>query len=92
MPFIIVDGTVDNVMRSRFNIKIATANWIQCILKTIFEFVFAQMTKANTQSCNEFDSSMIFTIKNIISLQKCVLESLTQNIRIFWFPKFNPIY
>ena len=77
MPFIIVGGTVDNIMRSRFNIKIATANWIQCILKTIFEFVFAQMTKANTQSCNEFDSSMIFTIKNIISLQKCVLESLT---------------
>ena len=24
------------------------------------------MTKANTQFCNDFDSSMIFTIKNII--------------------------
>ena len=32
----------------------------------VCEFVFAQMTKANMQSCNEFDSSMIFTIKNTI--------------------------
>ena len=32
----------------------------------MFEFVFTQMTKFNTQSCNKFDSSMIFTIKNII--------------------------
>ena len=32
----------------------------------VCEFVFAQMTKANRQSCNEFDSSMIFTIKNTI--------------------------
>ena len=32
----------------------------------VCEFAFAQMTKANTQSCNEFDSSMIFTIKNTI--------------------------
>ena len=31
----------------------------------MFEFVFMQMTKANKQSCNKFDSSMIFTIKNI---------------------------
>ena len=30
----------------------------------MFQFVFTQMTKANTQSCNKFDSSMIFTIKN----------------------------
>ena len=29
----------------------------------MFEFVFAQMTKADTQSCNELESSMIFTIK-----------------------------
>ena len=28
--------------------------------------MFAQMTPANMQSCNQFDSSMIFTIKNII--------------------------
>ena len=28
--------------------------------------MFAQMTPANTQSCNQFDSSMIFTIKNIV--------------------------
>ena len=32
----------------------------------MFEFVFTQLTKANTQSCNKFDSSMIFTIKNVI--------------------------
>ena len=32
----------------------------------MFEFVFTQMAKANTQSCNKFDFSMIFTIKNII--------------------------
>ena len=30
----------------------------------MFEFVFTQVTKANTQSCNKFDSSVIFTIKN----------------------------
>ena len=41
-------------MRSRFNIKTAT------------EFVFTQMTKANTQSCNKFNSFMIFTFENII--------------------------
>ena len=29
----------------------------------MFEFVFMQMTKAYTQSCNMFDSSMIFTVK-----------------------------
>ena len=28
--------------------------------------LFTQMTKANTQSCNKFDSSMIFSIKIII--------------------------
>ena len=32
----------------------------------MFEFVFTQMTNANTQSSDKFDSSMIFTIKNII--------------------------
>ena len=32
----------------------------------MFEYVFTQMTKANTQSCNKFNSSMIFTFKNII--------------------------
>ena len=30
----------------------------------MFEFVLKQMTKVNAQSCNKFDSSMIFTIKN----------------------------
>ena len=34
----------------------------------MFEFVFAQMTKANKQSCNEFDSSISFTIKNTIGV------------------------
>ena len=29
----------------------------------MFEFVFAHMAKANTKSCNEFDTSMISTIK-----------------------------
>ena len=32
----------------------------------MFEFVFTEMTKANTQFCDNFDSSMIFTIKSII--------------------------
>ena len=32
----------------------------------MFEFVFTQMTKANTQSRNKFVSSTTFTIKNII--------------------------
>ena len=32
----------------------------------MFEFMFAQMAKTKTHSCNGFDSSMIFTIKNII--------------------------
>ena len=32
----------------------------------MFEFVFTQMTKANTQSRNKFVSSITFTIKNII--------------------------
>ena len=32
----------------------------------MFEFVFTQMTKTNMQSCNKFDFSMIFTIKNVI--------------------------
>ena len=32
----------------------------------MFEFVFTQMTKTNTQSWKNFDSSMIFAIKNII--------------------------
>ena len=31
----------------------------------MFEFVFMQMTKANMQSYDRFDSSTIFTIKNI---------------------------
>ena len=30
----------------------------------MFEFVFTQMTQANTQSCNEFDFFGVFTIKN----------------------------
>ena len=32
----------------------------------MFEFMFTQITKANRQSWNKFDSSMIFTIKIII--------------------------
>ena len=32
----------------------------------MFAFVFAQMTETNMQSCNKFDSSMIFITKNII--------------------------
>ena len=32
----------------------------------MFEFAVAQIAKASTQSCNEFDSSTIFTIKSII--------------------------
>ena len=35
----------------------------------MFEFLFTQMTQANTQSCNEFDFSGIFTIKNTIEGQ-----------------------
>ena len=66
MSFIIVHGTVENVMRSRFNIKMATANRIPCILKTMFEFVFTQMTKAYAQSYSKSNSSMNFTFKNIM--------------------------
>ena len=40
-------------------------SWKLCFLFN-YEFVFREMTKANTQFCNDFDSSMIFTIKNII--------------------------
>ena len=32
----------------------------------MFEFVLAQMTNANTQFSNKFDSSISFTIKNTI--------------------------
>ena len=32
----------------------------------MLDFVLTQMNNANTQSCNKFDSSMIFIIKNII--------------------------
>ena len=32
----------------------------------MYEFVFTQMTQAKTQSLNKFDSSVIFTMKNII--------------------------
>ena len=35
-------------------------------MKTVFDFELTQMTKANTQLCNKFDSSATFTIKNII--------------------------
>ena len=37
-----------------------------CILKTMFDFVFKQMTKVNTQYCNKLDFSMILKIKNAI--------------------------
>ena len=33
---------------------------------SIFESVFTEMAKANTQSCNKFDSSMTFKIESII--------------------------
>ena len=50
-------------------------------LETMFEFVFRQMTKTNTQSCNKFDSLIIFTFKNIIwgwpdKTQDIVFESI----------------
>ena len=32
----------------------------------MLQFVFTQITKANTLSCNKFNSSMIFKFKNII--------------------------
>ena len=32
------------------------------------ELVLTQMTKANSQSCNEFDSSMILPIKNTMGV------------------------
>ena len=69
-------------MRSPFNIKNATANRKR-FLKTMFEFMFAQMTKAKMQFCNGFDSSMIFTIKNIIGgwpdkFQDIVLKNTTK--------------
>ena len=44
MSFIIVHWTVEIVMRSRINIKTATASWTEFILKTMFEIVFKQMT------------------------------------------------
>ena len=50
MSFISVHGRVENVMRSPLNIKTTVANRIKCVLKTMFEFVFTQMTKTNTQS------------------------------------------
>ena len=35
-------------------------------METMFEFVSTQMTKANTESCNKLNSSLIFRFKNII--------------------------
>ena len=32
----------------------------------MFEVLFMQLTKVNTESCNKCDCSLIFTIKNII--------------------------
>ena len=46
---------VDSTSKSQLQIEFKVS-WI----------LFTQMTKANTQSCNKFDSSMIFTIKIII--------------------------
>ena len=52
----------------------------------MFEFVLAQMTKANTLSCNELNSSMISTIKNTTGgwsdkFQNIVLTSNFPNIK-----------
>ena len=52
----------------------------------MFEFVLAQMTKANTLSCNELNSSMISTIKNTTGgwsdkFQNIVLASNFPNIK-----------
>ena len=42
----------------------------------MFEFVFAKMTKANTQSSNEFDFYMIFAIKNTIGDQPYKFQNI----------------
>ena len=64
----------------------------------MFEFVFPQMTKANTQSSNKFDSSIIFTIKNIIEgwpdkfkdiVFKCTKTSSISNIMVKIVPLNN---
>ena len=38
----------------------------QILVETMFEFLFTQMSYAKTQSCNEFDSCMFFTIKSTV--------------------------
>ena len=42
-------------MNSRFNIITAVTYRIECILKTVFEFMLSQMTKPKSNLCNIFD-------------------------------------
>ena len=42
-------------MNSRFNIITAVTYRIDCILKTVFEFMLSQMTKPKSNLCNIFD-------------------------------------
>ena len=53
-------------MNSRFNIITAVTFTIQCILKTVFEFMLSQMTKSKWNSFNIFDSDRIMAIKKRI--------------------------
>ena len=64
----------------------------------MFKFVFMQMTKANTQSCNKFNSSMIFTFKNIIwgwpdkiqyTIFKSIKASEISNVKVKIVPLDN---
>ena len=70
---------------------------LDLILKTVAEFAFTQMTKTNTQSCNEFVCPMIFTIKNTIlgwpdKFQEIFLKTLKlPTFRMLWSRLFHSI-
>ena len=53
-------------MNSRVNIITAVIYRIECILKAAFEFMFLQMTKSKSNSCNLFDSDRMMAIKKRI--------------------------
>ena len=78
-------------MRISFNIKATETNWIQIILKAMFEFMLKQLTQTKAQPCEVFDSSAVVTIKNTVwqwsnKLQQILFEntktSNTSKIRI----------
>ena len=61
--FVLKSGTVEKKMYALLDISAAPTNWFEGVLKTVFKFMFTQITEISAQSCDGLDSFRVRKIK-----------------------------